>query len=240
MSRTPLFLALALIAPAPACLAQAMPGPVSYSYFDFGVQHVSPDADELDSGTGLAIRGAGAIDENWHVYLGWNRTPFEGGGAITAPGGSTGVFSTDDDIDRFGLGIGYNLAVGAQASLFVRGGWERVGSADFDVLVDGAPPNTPAVRVKSESVDGYGVEVGVRGAFGPRFEAGISARHTAFDDPEATFAGETVVVPGYVDDSSTSILAYGQFKFGNGWGVIAEGDFSSEYSAVFVGARLSY
>lgn len=240
MNRKPLILALALALPGASAFAQGSATGVSWSYFDFGVQHVSPDDDALDSGTGFGVRGSGAINDNWHVFLGWNRTPIEGSGPVTGPGGSDGIASVDDDLDRYTFGIGYNVPVAASTDLFARVGYERVGSADFDVAIFTPPLGQAISGVKLDSTDGYSVEVGVRSAFSPRFEAGVSARYTAFDDPEVSFDGSTIAVPGLVDDSTTSVLLYGQYKFGNGWGVIAEADFNSEYSSAFVGGRLSY
>lgn len=239
MNRTKLTLALALALPGTCALAQGVDTGVSWSYFDFGVQQVSPDNDSLDNGTGFGVRGSGAINANWHVFLGWNRTPIEGLGPITTPGGSA-IAGVDDDVDRYNIGIGYNFPVAAQTDLFTRVGYERIGSTDFSVLSSIAPPGTLPTSVKLDSNDGYSIEVGVRSAFSPRFEAGVSARYIAFDDPDVTFNDGTITVPGLVDDSSTSLLLYGQYKFGNGWGVIAEGDFNSEYTSAFVGARLSY
>lgn len=242
MNRKTLILALTLALPGATAFAQGTAAGVSWSYFDFGAQHVSPDADGLDSGTGFGIRGSGAINENWHVFLGWNRTPFEGDGAVTGPGGSPGIASVDDDLDRYNIGIGYNFPVATNTDLFARVGYERIGSADFDVAVLTPPPGGPPTigSVKLDSTDGYSVEVGVRSDFSQRFEAGVSARYTAFDDPEVSFDGSTISVPGLVDDSTTSLILHGQYKFGNGWGVVAEGDFNSEYTGAFVGARLSY
>jgi hypothetical protein len=66
-------------------------------------------------------------------------------------------------------------------------------------------------------------------------------RHVALDEPEVTLNGETYDVGGMIgDDSATSLVLNGQYKFGNGWGIVGEGEVGGEYNALFVGARLSY
>lgn len=236
MTRTSLILALALALPATTALAQGGATGISWSYFDLGLQHTMPDDDRLDDSTGGGIRGAGAINDNWHVFLGWNRSAVEGRQDFSATGGVPGTVSIDDDVDRYGIGLGYNLPVGATADLFARVGYERVGAADFDVVVA-----DQVSRAKLDSTDGFSVEVGVRAAFAPRFEAGASVRHVSLDDPEVRIGDQPVDTQDLLDgDSRTSLLLYGQFKFGNGWGLIAEGDLNSDYNALFVGARLSY
>lgn len=240
MIRKNLFLAVALALPASGAFAQGASTGVSWSYFDFGYQRVAPDEDALDDSNGFAIRGSGAINENWHVFLGWNRAQLEGSGTVVGESGTSGVAAVNEDLDRFNIGIGYNLPIATNTDLFARVGYERLGSAEFDVDIDGLPPEAPPTRVKVDNTDGYSVEVGVRSAFTPRFEAGVSARYVGFDDPEAVIDDETVPVPSLVDDSTVSLLLYGQYKFGNGWGIVAEADINSEYNALFLGGRLSY
>lgn len=237
MIRSALCLTLALSA-GTAFAQQPFNNPgVSWSYFDIGLQHVSPDHDALDNGTGVAIRGSGEIDDNWHVFLGWNRTPLEGSQSFSGVGGAPGTVTLDDDVDRYHIGIGYNLPVAQTTDLFFRVAYERVGSADFHVEVTGLPSAT----AKLEATDGFSGEVGVRSAFTPRFEAGASIRHVALDDPEVRLNDQVIAAPALIgDDAVTSAVLYGQFKFRNGWGVIGEAELNSDYSAFFVGARLSY
>lgn len=239
MNRTPLLLALALALPAGAALAQGPgdPNAVSWSYFDIGALHVNPDESDLDSSTGLQVRGSGQISENWHLFLGWNRVPLEGDRSFTGVGAVPGALVVDDDVDRFNVGIGYNLPVGPRTDLFVRAAYERIGSADFAITVGDA-----TTRGKLEKTDGASIEVGVRSAFTPRFEAGASVRYTRLDDAEVRLDG--LPFPGgqafIASDGTTAGVLYGQFKFGNGWGLLAEAELSGDYTAVFAGARLSY
>lgn len=236
MTRKTLFLAVALALPATGAFAQNVNSGVSWSYFDFGYQRVAPDDSALDDSNGFGIRGSGAINENWHVFLGWNRSQLDGSDGFTAEGGVPGVLRVDEDFDRFNIGIGYNLPIATNTDLFTRVGYERAGSADFDIVV-----GDQVTRAKLDSTDGYSVEVGLRSAFTARFEAGASVRYIAFDDPEVRIGDQRVDTAAVVtDDSTTSLLLYGQYKFGNGWGVVAEADINSEYNALFLGGRLSY
>src|SRR5690606_22533010 len=115
-----------------------------------------------------------------------------------------------------------------------------VGSTDFAVTID-ATPGPIVSRGKIDTVDGYSVEVGVRSAFTARFEGGASVRHISYDDPDVQLGGQRYDVGGLVgDDSTTSLVLNGQFKFGNGWGIVGEGEIGSEYNTLFLGARLSY
>lgn len=229
-------IALALTLPATAALAQGPTTGVSWSYFDFGVQHVMPDEGDLDDGTGFAIRGSGAINDNWHVFLGWNRMPVEGERGFSGQGGVPGVVSLDDDFDRYHIGIGYNLPVAATTDLFARVAYERAGGVDIDVNV-----GDQDFTAEADSTDGYSVEVGVRSAFTANFEAGASARFISYDDPDVRLGDTPVDTSGLItDDSSTSLVLHGQYKFGNGWGIVGEGEIGGEYSSLFVGARLSY
>ena len=236
MIRSAVCLGLALSAGA-AFAQQPFQNPgVSWSYFDIGIQHVAPDHNALDNGTGAAIRGSGEIDDNWHVFLGWNRTPLEGAQPYIRDG-VPAVARLDDDLDRYHIGIGYNLPVAQTTDLFFRVAYERIGSADFNITVDGVAAGT----AKLENTDGFSGEVGVRSAFTPRFEAGASLRHVALDDPEVRLNDALIPAPALLgDDSVTSAVLYAQYKFGNGWGIIGEGELNSEYNAFFLGARLSY
>jgi hypothetical protein len=236
MTRKTLFVALALALPASGALAQNVNNGVSWSYFDFGVQRVAPDSSDLDDGNGFGIRGSGAINQNWHVFLGYNRTQLEGSRDFRGEGDVPGIVGIDEDLDRYNIGIGYNLPIANNTDLFARVGYERAGSAEFTVLVEGLPVQT----AKMESTDGYSAEVGVRSAFTPRFEAGASVRYISFDDPEIRLGGNRVPTEGLLDSGGTSLVVNGQFKFGNGWGIVGEGEIGSEYNALFLGARLSY
>ncbi len=240
MNRTATFAALAIALALPVADAAAQdvygrpgdPG-ISWSYFDFGVNHLAPDASALDSSTGLAIRGSGMINANWHIFLGWSRNKLEGSYAV----GPVGV-SADDDLDRFNIGLGYNIPIGQRTDLFARVGYERSGSGDFVVT---NPENPDGVRGKIESNDGYSVEVGFRSQFARNFEGGASVRYIALDDPDVSLGGVPYNTSGLVeDDDHAALVLNGQYKFGNGWGIVGEAEVGSAYNAFFLGARLSY
>lgn len=232
MNRKSLYLAVALSLPAGAVLAQgASPTGISWSYFDIGVQHVNLDDSRVDNSLGPVVRGSGMINPNWHVFLGWNRFQLKGSESFVGENGEPGVSRVDDSVDRFHVGIGYNLQIGASSDLFTRVAWERVGSADYRVSV-----GDQSFDSKLDKSDGWSVEVGVRNAFTPRFEGGASVRYTRLDGTGV----QSLSSAGLTSDSSTALILLGQYKFGNGWGIVGEGDISSDYQSLFVGARLSY
>lgn len=231
MNRNSLILAVALALPAAGAMAQqsSVTG-ISWSYFDIAAQHVSPDESALDSNTGLALRGSGMINPNWHVFLGWNRGKLEG----SAVSGATGI-RIDEDMNRFQIGLGYNLPVAARTDLYARLAYERASSADFRVT-------TPAGALDGEleSADGFSVEVGVRAALGRNWEVGGGLRHIDLGDPKATVDGAAMNIGGLVESDHTALVLNGQYKFNNGWGVIAEADAGSAYQSLLLGVRLSY
>lgn len=232
MNRKSLILALALALPATGAVAQqsSVTG-ISWSYFDIAAQHVSPDESALDSHTGLALRGSGMINPNWHVFLGWNRGKLEGATEL----GGQGI-AIDDNVNRFQVGLGYNLPVAARTDLFARVAYERASSADFQVTTAAG-----VVDGELESSDGYSVEVGIRSALGLNWEVGGSIRHIALDDPEVSIGGGTAMdISSFIDDDHTALVLNGQYKFNNGWGVIAEADIGSAYQGLLLGVRLSY
>lgn len=155
-----------------------------------------------------------------------------GSGAITDSlhffGGYERTDHDDFDLADWRAGIGYNLAVSDRVDLVARVAYEK---ADYDLIGDG---------------DGYGVEVGVRAALAPSFEAQAGVRHRDID-----FDGELAciaVVPtppacrfaADADGSDTAFFVGGQYKFDAQWGIAAELSFSDADNRVFLGPRLSF
>jgi Ax21 family sulfation-dependent quorum factor len=155
-----------------------------------------------------------------------------GSGAITENlhffGGYERTDQDDVDLANWRAGVGYNLAVGDDVDLIARVSYER---ADYDFLGDG---------------DGFGVEVGVRAAFGPAWEASAGLRYADLDlDGEVVCAAVVPTPPAcqFVadeDGGNTAFFVGGQYKFNPQWGVVAEASFSSNDNRVFVGPRISF
>lgn len=155
-----------------------------------------------------------------------------GSGAITDSfhffGGYERTDHDDFDLADWRAGIGYNLAVSDNVDLIARVSYEK---ADYDLIGDG---------------DGYGVEVGVRAALSPAFEASAGVRHRDIDfDGEIACIAIVPTPPGCVfaadaDGSDTAFFVGGQYKFNPQWGIAAEVSFSDADNRVFVGPRISF
>lgn len=167
--------------------------------------------DILDSGDGFALRGMARLADQWHVYAGWGRT-------------DNGLA----DLSGTRVGVGYNLAVADHWDLVARVGYE---SADFDTLGDG---------------DGWGVEAGVRGAIDRAFEVAAGVRHRDLDVEGEVVCAAVVPVPrpcAFIadqDGGSTAFYVGGQWKLGDGIGIVADVSFGSKGHEFFVGPRLSF
>ena len=91
-----------------------------------------------------------------------------------------------------------------------------------------------------ESSDGYSVEVGIRSALGLNGSGRPDPPHCP-DDPEVSIGGGAAMdISSFIDDDHTALVLNGQYKFNNGWGVIAEADIGSAYQGLLLGVRLSY
>lgn len=155
-----------------------------------------------------------------------------GSGAITDSfhffGGYERTDHDDFDLADWRAGIGYNLAVSDNVDLIARVSYEK---ADYDIIGDG---------------DGYGVEVGVRAALSPAFEASAGVRHRDIDfDGQIACIAVVPTPPGCVfaaeaDGSDTAFYVGGQYKFNPQWGIAAEVSFSDADNRVFVGPRISF
>lgn len=142
-----------------------------------------------------------------------------------------------DDFDsEDGFGLRGSAAISPNFHVF--GGYENVDFSGFDIdsYRVGLGYNTPinntvdfVGRVAWEKVDigpfdddGFSVEAGVRAAMGPNFEGGAAVRYVDFDD------------------STTSLVLNGQYKFSQSWGINAEVDVNSDGHSFLIGPRLSF
>lgn len=143
-------------------------------------------------------------------------------------GGYERTDQDEADLANWRAGLGYNLAVGDDVDLIARVSYER---ADYDFIGDG---------------DGFGVEVGVRAALGPAFEASAGLRYADIDlDSEVVCVAVVPTPPACrfasdEDGGNTAFFVGGQYKFNPQWGVVAEASFSSHDNRVFVGPRISF
>ena len=188
-------LALTLIAALPFA-ASAADG-VSYNYVEGG--YISTETDSDIDADGWAINGSGAIAPNFHVfggYAGQKTDDFKGGG-----GNCDGV-----DIDQMRLGIGYNHEISPRADLLTRVAYER-SEDEFD-----------------DSLDGYSVEAGVRGALTQNLEGYALAGYEDGSDYDGDFYGRVGA----------------QVKFNPMWGISGEVKFVDGASQYFIGPRITF
>jgi Ax21 family sulfation-dependent quorum factor len=135
-------------------------------------------------------------------------------------------------------GFGLRGSAAINPNFHVFGGYESIDFSGFDIdrYRLGLGYNTPIndtvdfigrvawerVDIGSFDDDGFSAELGVRAALGPNFEGGAALRYVDFDD------------------STTSIVINGQYKFSQAWGVNAEVDFSDDGNTFLIGPRLSF
>lgn len=155
MKRTALFLALAFAAPLAAQAAD-----LSYSYLEAGYIYTDPDGADGDGG--FAIRGSGAITDNWHVFGGYDDTDFD-------------AF----DFQSWRVGLGYNTPINDQIDFVGRIAYEK---AEVDVDV-----SCQALGICDVLDDnGFSVEAGIRGEFAPNFEGHVAVRYIDIADDSTT------------------------------------------------------
>jgi hypothetical protein len=155
-----------------------------------------------------------------------------GSGAITDSLHFYGAYERSDqdevDLVNWRAGLGYNLEVNDRVDLIGRVSYE---GADYDFLGDG---------------NGFGVEVGVRAALNPAFEASAGVRYANLDLEDEVVCVAVVPTPPACqfvadeDGGNTAFFVGGQYKFNPQWGVVAEASFSSHDNRLFVGPRISF
>lgn len=119
--------------------------------------------------------------------------------------------------DNWRLGLGYRHALGERADLVARVAYERL---DHDILNFG------------ESLDGYSIEVGVRGTLSEHLESHASIGRQRFE-PLSFWDAEP---------HTRNYLRVGLFwKFNQRWGLAGEAKFDDEHvREYFIGPRLSF
>lgn len=188
--------------------------------------------------------GAHAGDLSYStIELGWQRSSpdiLESGDGFGVRGTArltdnwhvyAGYGRTDNEIADLSdtrVGVGYNLAIADDWDLIARVGYE---AADFDTLGD---------------ADGYGVEIGVRGAIDPAFEVAAGVRHRDLDVEGDVVCPAIFPTPApcafVIDQDGTSTAFYvgGQWKITDTVGIVADASFGNKGKQYFVGPRLSF
>lgn len=143
---------------------------------------------------GIGVNGSIALGEQFFLYGGYSSNELDG-------------TSVDVDVQR--IGLGWHTSIAERTDLVVAANYLR-----FDLEQGGF----------GLDADGYEAEVGVRHAFGPRFEA------------QATV--------GYVDGGDFNSALYGklggEFKFNQDWSLVGTALLRDDVNEFFIGPRLNF
>lgn len=149
-----------------------------------------------------------------------------------------GYLHVDPDGFDSESGIGLRGSFAVNPNIHVFGGYDNVDFSGFDIDAyrlglgynSGISDTVDFVgRLAWERIDigsldddGFSAEVGIRAAVAPSFEAGAALRYVDFDD------------------SSTSLVLNGQYKFNASWGINAEADINDDGNSFLIGPRVSF
>ncbi len=187
-------LALTLIAAVPFAASAA--DNISYNYVEGGYMATDAGRNNAD---GFAIRGSGAIDKNFHVFGEFAKQKTDA--FYVGPIRYRGV-----EIDQMRVGVGYNHEISPALDLVTRLAYDRF-EDEFN-----------------NSVNGYSVEVGVRGEMASNFEGYAMA--------------------GYEDGNKFDGEFYGrlgaQVKFNPMWGLTGDVKFVDGDTQWFIGPRITF
>ena len=112
--------------------------------------------------------------------------------------------------------------------LFARVSWEN---ADFSQLGD---------------ADGYGIEVGARGAVGEHLELSASVRYIDLDVSGGIACIAIFPTPApcqFLFDETggnSAVMVGAHYKFNSQWGIVADASVASKDNRFFIGPRLSF
>jgi len=194
MKRSRLTLATLALLVAAPFAASAADG-ISYTYVEGGYVRTDTDFGDAD---GVGVNGSFAIAPNFHLFGGYDRQTTD-----DVFIGSTRFEGVD--IDHWRAGIGYNHEVSPAADLVTRIAYEKS-------------------SVEGESLDGYSVEAGVRGAFTPNLEGYAFAGYEDGDEFDGDFYGRVGA----------------DVKFNPTWSLTGDVKFADGDTQLFVGPRITF
>lgn len=185
---------LAALAIALALPFGAQAADLSYSYIEGGWQKFNIDSG-IDS-DGWVANGSAALGEHFHIYGGYGQNELD---------------NINLDADVWRLGVGWNTGISDNSDLVVRANY-----------VEASTDNVPGLG--DVSSDGYEAEVGVRSAFGDRFETYAALGHIDIESGSGDFYGKLG----------------GQYKFTPTFGIVGQVTIADGGDEYFVGPRLSF
>lgn len=198
------FLAIPLLAVLPFAAAAQDSSTLNYNYVEGG--YLSSEGDGLDL-DGWKLKGSVALHPNWHVFGSYARQSYDNdfvdldGELYTLP---------DEVLEEARIGVGYNHALAEQTDLVARLAYQRY-------MVD--------TFIGDDSFNSYSAEVGVRSAFGERFEGyALAGYQDGGDLIEGDFYGRLGA----------------QVKFTQNWGLSGDVKFADGDAQWFVGPRFSW
>ena len=206
-----LLLAVSLALASFGAAAQDVP---SYTYVEAG--YAQTDIDGLGDGDGIGLNGSFGLGENWHIF-----------GNYTAE--TNDEFGLDIDMDTYRVGGGYHYAFGAATNLEVNAFYENINFSVDDGIDSG-----------EVEVDGFGVEVGVRGKFVPKFEGWAYLGYVEANNGSVDINGEEEDVDLDGDGGSTFGRVGAQYSFTPTWGVVGNAWFDGDVTRTFIGVRASF
>ncbi|MCK7592439.1 outer membrane beta-barrel protein [Pseudomarimonas salicorniae] len=167
---------------------------LNYNYIEGGYNQLDPDGGGSEA-DGFGLNGSVSLGQSLFLYGGWSSNEIDG---------------TSADIDVQRIGLGWRNGIGDRTDLVVNANYLKFdvdagGGVDFDA-------------------DGYEAEVGVRHAFGDRFEGQASLGYVDGGDFSGTFYGKLT----------------GQFRFNQNWGLVGSTVIRDDVKEYFIGPRLSF
>jgi Ax21 family sulfation-dependent quorum factor len=204
-------LALTLLAALPFAAAAQDSSGLNYNYVEGGYVATNLDNDNGDiDADGFGGNASVALSDNFHLFGGFSTQDtdtfelLEGGNRVNT------------DVNQWRVGLGYNMAVGANTDLVARAAYEKF-EVD-DVTVDGQRYEI------NDGDDGYSAEVGVRTAFTDNFEGHAFAGYEDYGNDADDFYGRVGAL----------------VKFNPSWGVSGDVKFADGDTQWFVGPRFSW
>lgn len=156
---------------------------LSYTYLELDYINLDIDEvgdsgsviDDLDNGSGWGARGSFALSPSWFAFAEYSVTESD----ASFVDDLNQFFSSDTDIHRLDLGVGYHNSMNANTDLVLRAAYTDIDTDEFDF---GATGNTSINDLQDDSSDGFFVDAGVRSQLMDRLEGSVGVRYTDLEN----------------------------------------------------------
>lgn len=167
--------AVTLFAPVTVLAAEGL----SYSYLQLGYVNLNIDEvgdsgsvlDDIDNGGGWAASGSFALSPNWFAFTQYSVTDSD----VSFTDDQNLSFTSNTDINRLDLGVGFHSALSNTTDLVFRGAYTDI---DTDGFHFGGSSDTSLDDLNDDSSDGYSVDAAIRSQFHERMEGSLGLRYT--------------------------------------------------------------